>query len=98
MSSKTLDKYKMEGVYSSNGVHGFFLLNIEATLYLLTTSIIIHGVISLIKTCKVKADAKEEDLSFVDKQIVKKHEAFLWESLPRQITVYSIQGLLFSCL
>lgn len=83
MSTKTLDKYKMEGVYSSNGVHGFFLLNIEATLYLLLTSIIIHGVISLLKVCTVKAKTKEENLSWFGKQIVKKHEAYLWESLPR---------------
>jgi len=83
MSSKTLDRYKMEGVYSSNGVHGFFLLNIEATLYLLLLSIITHGVISLVKVCMVKAKTKEEDLSWFGKQVVKKHEAYLWESFPR---------------
>ena len=67
ISSADLDKYLLDGVYTRHGIHGFFLLNVEATLYLFLTSIITHLVITLIKTPIVKADTKEADLNIISK-------------------------------
>lgn len=98
ISTADLDKYHLDGVYTRHNIHGFFLLNIEATLYLFVTGIITHLVITLIKTPIVKPDTKEEDLNIITKAIVNKQEAFMWDGFPRQLMIYSIQALLFSLL
>ena len=48
MDKATLKKYELSGVYQKQGVHSFFLINMEATLYLFCTSVIVYMILTLI--------------------------------------------------
>ena len=60
-------------------MHSFFLINMEATLYLFFTSVIVYTILSLIVkfyTLSKGKKLKEKDLGIVMRQIVQKQEDF----------------------
>ena len=95
-----MEKYKLGGIFEKQGIHGFLLLNLEATIVLFLTSIATHAVLSVVKTYvfSVTPNSNQKQLNFVVRQIVKKQEEFLWDALPRQLNIYLIQALIFSVL
>lgn len=83
-----LKKYELQGVFYKQGIHSFYLLNMEATLYLLLISIITYLVVRIISkfyvrlpnTNKIDAD---KDLSIIQKTLIKKKEGFEWDGFAR---------------
>ena len=64
-------------------MHGYFLLNMEATLYLLSMSLITHVVIVLLTKVMVNESKDVTKLGLVSKKLVEKREKFVWDGLPR---------------
>lgn len=66
-----LKKYELDGMFRKQGTHSFFLINIEPIIYLLTTSLITYGVLTLLKSRMLKGKnpllLKEKDLSMIEK-------------------------------
>ena len=101
MDKATLKKYELGGVFQKQGVHSFFLINMEATLYLFSTSVIVYMILTLIVKIYTLTKGKklqEKDLGIVMKQVIQKQEDFEWNGFPRQLMIYTIQAVLFSLL
>ena len=79
MDSATLKRYELGGIFQKQGIHSFFLINMEATLYLFFTSVILYTILSLIVkfyTLSKGKKLKEKDLGVVMRQVVQKQEDF----------------------
>ena len=79
----------MDGIFYKQGVSSFFLLNMEATLYLFFTSFLTYVVFRIIVRLYVRSllitstfDADKE-LNLIEKALIKKKEGFEWDKLPR---------------
>jgi len=48
MDKATLKKYELGGIFRKQGIHSFFLINIEATMYLFLTSVFVYVILTLI--------------------------------------------------
>ena len=83
MSSSIEAKYASDGRFQKQGTNTFFLLNIEATLYLLLCALVTHVLITLLRQTVSTEGKAEKDLNVVNRQILKKYEAFGWEAFPR---------------
>ena len=55
IDDSTLDKYKVEGVFDRQGVNGFLLLNLEATLMIFLISIVQYVVLTILTKYVVPA-------------------------------------------
>ena len=64
-------------------MHGYFLLNMEATLYLLSMSLVTHVVIVLLTKVMLNESKDVAKLGLVSKKLVEKREKFVWDGLPR---------------
>ena len=95
-----MKKYEIGGHFQEQGISGFLLLNLEATIMIFVASIVTHLIIQVLSSCvfTVKPNSSEKDLSLITKAILKKKEGFLWDTLPRQLNIYMIQALIYSFL
>ena len=69
MGPESLKKFELDQQFRRRGIQGFFLLNMEATLYLFGVSVIIHLVMTLLRKSLVprKNDIKVKELGLVKK-------------------------------
>ena len=79
-----MKKYKLEGIFYKQNIHSFYLLNMEATLYLFFTSIISYIVFRIIsmfyvRTLNITEDNPAKDLNIIEKALIKKKEGFEWD-------------------
>ena len=98
----TLQKYELDGIFKRQGLHSFFLVNVESFLYLFLTSQVTFWILWVLRGKVLKGKdpqtLKEKDLSLLNKQVVKKSEALEWNGMLRQLMVCMLQTLLFAIL
>ena len=72
---EVLEKYKLKGIFASKGVSSFFLINIEATCFLLITSTVTFLVLTMLKlilTFRSSANPSKRKLGFIAKKLIKR--------------------------
>ena len=89
-----LRKYELGGVFKTQGLNSFFLINVEPIFYLFFTSVVTYLVIKVLAAGILKgrdpAELKETELGMIEKQIVKKSEGMTWNGFPNQFMVYTM--------
>ena len=93
-TKEMLSKYELGGVFKTQGLNSFFLINVEPIFYLFFTSVVTYLVIKVLAAGILKgrnpADLKESELGMIEKQIVKKSEGMSWNGFPNQFMVYTM--------